>query len=242
VPDTGYPGGLEDRKHSVNLCGRKLQVIIDVTQIHLNHSHTYFPRSDWHCEGTRNESIVASGMYFLSAKNISPADVKFRMAVSHPRGFCVGDEGAIARTWGFHDGDPCNQYIGCVPIREGLGLVFPNIYQHSRGAFYQEDTSTPTELIVLSFFLVDPDIEPIVSTSEIPPQQKDWYQEALYDTLRSRLPTELIDNILYFMDYLMTRDEATIYERHYSKARSLFQGETNTNYFSVPFDLWSEPV
>lgn len=164
------------------------------------------------------------------------------MAVSHPHGICMGDGGAIARTWGFHDGDPCNQYIGCVPIREGLGLVFPNIYQHSRGAFFQEDPSTPTELTILSFYLVDPDIEPIVSTSEIPPQQKEWYQEALYDTLRSRLPTELIDHILCYMDYLMTKDEAIIHERRYSKGRASFQGQTNSNYFCIPFDLWNEPL
>lgn len=35
VPPNGYPGGLESRKHYVELCGRKLQVIINVWETRL---------------------------------------------------------------------------------------------------------------------------------------------------------------------------------------------------------------
>ena len=35
VPSGGYPGGLEDRKHVVKLWGRTVQVVVDVTEIHL---------------------------------------------------------------------------------------------------------------------------------------------------------------------------------------------------------------
>ena len=43
VPDGGYPGGLENRKYRVSLCGRRLQLVIDVSDTRLvRHSSCRF--------------------------------------------------------------------------------------------------------------------------------------------------------------------------------------------------------
>ena len=57
--------------------------------------------------------------------------IQFYMAVTRPRGFIQDDTGAALRTWGIRDGNSCHQYIGDVPLRPSLSLVFQNIQTRS---------------------------------------------------------------------------------------------------------------
>ena len=163
------------------------------------------------------------------------------MAVTYPRGFAAGDTGATLRTWGIRDGDSCHQYVGEVPIRQGLSLTFPNIYQHQYSSFSLEDQSRDGHLVGIWFFLVDPEIKPIVSTAAVGPQQESWIRCALYDSLRTRLPTELIENILDNVDGLMTPKEAEDYRRQLVEAIEQFTQANNSYHFCIPFDIWNGP-
>ena len=88
IPDTGYPGGLETRRHVVSLRNRKIQVITAAFEISLvskeiesficdsDHcvQHPQGPTFDgtpWHVEGTRSERIVACGFHCLSAVSLT---------------------------------------------------------------------------------------------------------------------------------------------------------------------------
>lgn len=74
-------------------------------------------------------------------------------------------------------------------------IAYPNIYQTQLTPFRLLDPSQDGRLTVVSFFLVDPDIKPLVSTSNVPPQQSTWVRDALYDALAERLPGELIEAV-----------------------------------------------
>jgi hypothetical protein len=45
VPIGGYPGGLEKRRHRVSLCGRQLQLIINISETQLVCSFLFLPKT-----------------------------------------------------------------------------------------------------------------------------------------------------------------------------------------------------
>ena len=167
--------------------------------------------------------------------------IQFRMAVTSPRGFNAGDTGATLRTWGLHDGDSCHQYIGSVPIRAGLGIVFPNVYQHRYSPFQPDDPSKEAYLAVLSFFLVDPDIQPVISTSDVAPQQKEWIKTAVDEYVDSRLPVEIIEKIVEDVEGPMTENEAIEFRREMLAERAIFWERNDSYHFCIPFDIWDGP-
>ncbi|KAF5383344.1 hypothetical protein D9757_008414 [Collybiopsis confluens] len=214
VDKSGYTGGLEKRRVRVSLKGKRLQTIVRVEEYRSTPGQPKeFASTPWHVEGMKNERIIASGFVFTSVENIENCNLQFRMAVSYPRGFSAGDIGATMRTWGLRDGDPCHAYIGSIPIREGLAIVFPNIYQHRFAQFggagntsaQSHQPSQPSSLEtetassplnsnktskqgrfkLLSFLLVDPEIPlgTVISTRSVPPQQKSWIRAVLLETL-----------------------------------------------------------
>ncbi|KAK1724286.1 uncharacterized protein BDZ83DRAFT_579104, partial [Colletotrichum acutatum] len=66
------------------------------------------------------------------------------------------------------------QNVGSVHTRGGRALFFPNLLQHQVSPFELADPSKPGHRKIVALFLVDPAI-PIISTSNVPPQQKHWW-------------------------------------------------------------------
>jgi hypothetical protein len=157
------------------------------------------------------------------------------MAVTCPRGL-AGDEGAALRTWGFRNGDPCHQYIGSVRSRTGLALVFPNIYQHRHTPFRLLDPSQEGHQTVVAFFLIDPEIQPVISTRSVGPQQKDWIARAVDECADVRIPVEVLERIISNVEGLLSETEAANFRQDILEERSDFRKATNTNHFCVPFD------
>lgn len=67
-------------------------------------------------------------------------------------------------------GDNANQELGEVKTPEGRCICFPNNLEHGQSGFKLADTTKPGHRKFLAFLLVDPD-QPILSTSDVPPQQ-----------------------------------------------------------------------
>ncbi|KAF8079181.1 hypothetical protein FPV67DRAFT_1691604 [Lyophyllum atratum] len=243
VPETGYPGGLERRKHVVSLRERErnVQVVVGVEEIRLEPGGPSYPGSQWHVEGMRNERIVACGEYYTSIENITPTALEFRMAVTYPRGFTAGDTGATSRTWGLRDGDACHQYIGSRPLHPGLALVFPNLYQHRQTPFTLLDPMHPGRFTVVRLWLVDPEIRPVVSTASVGPQQEKWVGGAVRGALGGRLPVELVEQILEGVEGVMGEEEAEGYARGLRRVREKFRLANDQYHFCIPFDIWSAP-
>jgi len=240
VPINGYPGGLESRKYAVDLHGRILQVVVHVSEIRLEPNNPVYTGSPWHVEGMKNERIAACAFYYSSVENITENYIEFRMAVTSPKRFHAGDTGATMRTWAMNDGDPCHQYIGSKPTSTGLAIAFPNIYQYRHPPFRLHNSSKEGHQRLVAFYLVDPEIQPVVSTSRVPPQQKSWIKAAVEESIDARLPVELVEKIVNHVEGKMSRDEAVDFRREMLEERVCFWAQNDNYHFCIPFDIWNE--
>ncbi|RDB19509.1 hypothetical protein Hypma_013474 [Hypsizygus marmoreus] len=240
VPVGGYPGGLERRKHVVSLRGREVQVVVDVEEVRLEPGEPPYAGSPWHVAGMKNERIVACGLYYTSIENLTPSTLQFRMAVTYPRGFTAGDTGATLRTWGLRDGDACHQHIGSRAVHSGLGIVFPNIYQHRQSPFSLADPTKSGWQRVVAFWLVDPEVE-VLSTRVVPPQQREWVREAVDVGVDRRVPVEVVEQIVEGVEGVMDVEEAEGWRGEVGEEREAFREANDRYYFCIPFDVWNVP-
>ena len=163
------------------------------------------------------------------------------MAVAYPRGFIAGDAGATLRTWGLRDRDACHQYIGARPVQPGLALTFPNIYQHRQSSFALLDPTKPGRQTLVSFFLVDPEVEGVVGTAEVAPQQREWAHRAMDEAVDPRVPGELVKQVVDEVEGIMDVPEAEEYARELREVREKFREANDSCHFCLPFDIWNPP-
>jgi len=128
-----------------------------------------------------------------------------------------------------------------VPTRAGLAVVFPNIYQYRRTPFRLKNPTEEGHQTLVAFFLIDPEIQPIISTSKVAPQQNEWIRRAVDESADVRLPAELIEKIVEGVEGLMTQDEAEGYRTEMLKERVDFWKTIDYHHFCIPFDTWDVP-
>lgn len=134
------------------------------------------------------------------------------------------------------------QERGSVHTSDGLALAFPNIYQHQVQPFRLLDPTKPGHRKILAFFLVDPNVR-INSATNVPPQQKQWYREALdipeaasgsgQVPRASAFTVEVKNMIVGHVDGLMTREEAEQYREELMQERRGFVNTYNTDVMEV---------
>lgn len=109
----------------------------------------------------------------------------------------VSDEYLAAeRLFGIKKDDPPLQCLPTVLTRSHRMLAFNNVMQHRVGPCSLRDRSRPGHRKILALFLVDPHV-PILSTSHVPPQQRDWWAERVRQEGRFRdLPEELFQQVM----------------------------------------------
>lgn len=235
VPITGYQGGLEERRNIVQLRGKTLQVIHDVYDICIKPGGPAFQGSQWRIEGMKNERIVACVFYNSSSENITPNSIEFRMAVKTPPTFPKkGHQDITIKTWGLQTRKPCHQYIGAVPLRQGLCIAYPNIYQYHITPFSLVDPSKEGHQRIIGLYLVDPSIAPLASTQRVPPQQKAWTRLGLEKATRGIFAVELVDKVLDEVDGVMDIDEAVKYRERMVKERTRLSVLNDVQRFNIP--------
>ncbi|KAJ7640356.1 hypothetical protein DFH06DRAFT_1334720 [Mycena polygramma] len=243
LPEAGaYAGELEQTLSSISLRGRAIQCIVKLANIQLSPKQPKYAGGSWHIEGMSNEHIVASGIYYYDEENITQSDLSFRVPVSEPDHHGHNDHECAMTRYGIYDN--CTQALGKMITKEGRSLVWPNIYQHCVSSFKLTDPSKPGHRKILAIFLVDPTIDPIPSTTTVPPQQGEWACEALRElhedpqSLLSRLPQELVGLIQeQFLSDAMTLKEAEAYRIALMKERKVFVKTHSDTAYGVKFDL-----
>jgi len=81
-------------------------------------------------------------------------------------------------------------------VRYEADIQLSQLYQHKVSPFSLADKTRPGHRKICVFFLIDP-VVPIISTSQVAPQQRDWWEAELYKFgLSPSLPPELVENIL----------------------------------------------
>lgn len=91
---------------------------------------------------------------------------------------------------------------------------------------------------MVKFFLVDPDITPIVSTARVGPQQMEWIHKAIDDHIDARLPSEVVEVIMQNVKGLMTVEETKLYRKQLEDEADRFTHSNNSYHFCIPFDIW----
>ena len=228
-----------------SLKGRTVQVIVKLANIVLTPDNPRYAGGSWHVEGTANERIVATGLFYYASANLTPSRLAFRAQVcADPDDadtglpYQQGDSDGWRQAFGLGRDDAMNQEMGHVVAREGKCVVFPNVYQHRVLPFELADKTEPGYRKILCFFLVDP-FERIVSSSSVPPQQREWYVEEMERVpALQRLPCELYDMIAgYALDGTITREEAEEIREELMEERRNFVVEHNETVFEVPYNL-----
>ncbi|KAL2260094.1 hypothetical protein VTK26DRAFT_6015 [Humicola hyalothermophila] len=184
-----------------------LQVIVKMASIELTPEKPDFPVGGWHIEGQLNEHIVATALYYLDSENVTPSRLSFRMRTSYQQSELQERVGQARYTAYEHlygtrlEGgvDAANvQTYGSVETREGRLLAFPNVFQHRVSSFQLADKTKPGHRRFIALWLVDP-FTRIISTGNVPPQQLDWWAEAVFGGSGGKvgdMPPELVQLLL----------------------------------------------
>ncbi|EMD35985.1 hypothetical protein CERSUDRAFT_124535 [Gelatoporia subvermispora B] len=236
------PSRQRPQDRAISFRGRTIQVIVKLANIMLTPEKPAYAGGSWHVEGMRNECIVATGIYYYASENISESRLAFRTAVDditelpHEeddfRGFRVvyGIEGS---------GGPMNQPLGPVVTKEDLCLAFPNIYQHRVAPFQLVDPTKPGVRKILCFFVVDPSQHILSTTVQVPPQQREWCDDAIAENERMmNLPFELHDMIREkIIEGTVTLEEAKEERAALMKERAHFVVTHTDKIFELEFNM-----
>ena len=221
---------------SIDLRGRKLQVIVKLANIILTPNNPTYPGGVWHVEGMENEHIVSTGIYYYHSSNITQSNLQFRTVVREPD-YEQDDHHGVEFIYNLTNEGPLNQRLGEIITQEDRCIVFPNVYQHRVAPFQLQDPTQSGERKILVFFLIDPSIR-ILSTANIPPQQSDW----LLNIVRSmspfnKLPSLIVDKIMGYIDFPMSLNEAKAHREKLMAERKYFLSKNNELLFERPFSL-----
>ena len=183
----------------------------------------------------------ATALYYYSSENISESLLAFRQQVDNGEEdlpYEQDDTRAVETIYNFKDSGPTIQDLGAVITRQGRLLCFPNVMQHRVHPFHLADPTKPGHRKILALFLVDPNL-PIISTANVPPQQKSWWHEMMGEVVAlSNVPVEIKDSILKAAEFPVSLQEAkTQREELMEETREFVSGHNhdfeNTEYFSV---------
>ncbi|WPH04584.1 Hypothetical protein R9X50_00747600 [Acrodontium crateriforme] len=212
-PRKSTASGLEGLNLRRDFAKNGLQIIVKMANIHPTPEKPNYGGGSWHIEGSLNEHICATMLYYYDCENITESFLSFRQQV------CPGDLGETSyqqcdfyhfeQIFGVFDQENCIQSLGSTLTREGRLITFPNVLQHKVEPFKLADATRPGHRKILAIFVVDPFVR-IPSTANVPPQQKEWFSEmALKLDRMGELPLEIAEHIIDSVDdFPIALDEA----------------------------------
>lgn len=227
----------------------KIQVIVKLASIHLTPDKPAYDGGSWHIEGQLNERIVATALFYYDADNVTGSSLALRTSanvekLSEMAFYQQHDILGIERALGIDATGPALQELGAVATRPGRALFFPNLYHHRVSPFRLADPTRPGHRKILALFLVDPAV-PVLSTANVPPQRKDWWERELQgespeELLRAKkLPNELRAMINEILDFPIDLAEAKTTRAELMKERKVALEDTEEawrNFYSM-FDF-----
>ncbi|KAF5383181.1 hypothetical protein D9615_005038 [Tricholomella constricta] len=208
-PGVFVPPEKNEVGESLDICTkykeRGIQVIVKLANIHLTPEKPTYEGGSWHVEGKMNEHICASAIYYYDSHNITPSHLAFRQQSDTDTmdvNYRQDHRDWLPAVFGCDSDGPGIQEVGAVETREGRLLTWPNILQHQVQPFRLADATKPGHRKIVALFLVDPGIR-IVSTANVPCQQKEWWSEKVVaaegekgrGNAIAELPLELRDHI-----------------------------------------------
>lgn len=223
-----------------------LQVIAKLANIHLTPEEPTYAGGAWHIEGQLNEHIVATSLFYYEQENIDKSSIAFRQVMDTECGsefpYEQSEYSGLEEVLGIENYMPAFSDLGSVLTKEGRLLAFPNVLQHRVPPFSLRDPSRPGHRKILALFLVDPYIR-ILSTSKVPPQQKDWWVEEVMNAAGSidrlsDMPIEMMGHILDDCDgFPISLEEAKETRAELMKERSRIQESVEEGFNENTFNF-----
>ncbi|KAF2108294.1 hypothetical protein BDV96DRAFT_616369 [Lophiotrema nucula] len=178
-----------------------LQVIFKFANIILDPEdlNPHYDGGSWHVEGSLNEHICATALYYYDSENIEDSSLAFRQSFDveemtmKPAQF---EYKSAEVYYGIANEESSILELGSVKTSQGRLLAFPNVLQHQVQPFGLADESKVGYRKILAMFLIDPHI-PVLSTANVPPQRKDWWAEEVRKVGRfAEIPEEVFEMII----------------------------------------------
>lgn len=184
----------------------RLKVMVKLANIELTPENPKYPGGSWHVEGTINEDIVATILYYYDLENIKDSKLSFRADIEVP----LYEQHNIKYCedfFGFKDEDTLSRHVGAVEAKRERVIVFPDYFHHHVDAFELEDTLKPGTRKILCFFLVDPYNDIVKSTKIVPPQKREWVEDK--ELMTKYFPGVNAEEVttMSWEEALMARDE-----------------------------------
>ncbi len=185
---------------------------------------------EWRVEGIRNEHIVAVGVYYYDANNVSEGRMYFRQDVSIPDSKWSYQD--VLSIFGFNREVPRshNQFLGTVATKSDRCIAFPNVLRQQSGPMHLLDSERGGVLRSLVFLLVDPSVR-VPSTADVPPQQRAWVEREMSSSvpglLALCLPEVLVREVMAYVGGGggITREEARTHREKLEADRKLIAGK-----------------
>jgi hypothetical protein len=164
------------------------QVIVKLQRLYLDGNDSY-DLSNWHLEGTCNEHIIATGIYYYDMENIDDHYLKFRSCIHEDIDCELNYPQNCHMYANYHYG--FNQInhnqlasitLGKIKTVKDLCLVFPNTMQHKVTKIEKIDKTKPAYRDILVFFLVDP-TEKILSINDVVQVNLDQKDKLIYEEI-----------------------------------------------------------
>ncbi|KAG7664424.1 uncharacterized protein J8A68_002027 [[Candida] subhashii] len=215
-----------------------VKVIVKLANIELTPENPKYPGGAWHVEGTINEDIVATVLYYYEMENISDSRLSFRTGFEDPD-YEQGDDFYTQYFFGLKDEDLMTRYLGSAEAKENRILIFPNMFQHHVDPFELTDKTKPGYRKILCFFIVDPYNPRVVGTDQVPPQQLDWWNDEELDYLFPNDLKEKIKKLKEGLVWPLTSNLAAearrqlMYERSLRQDAEEYDGGAFTRTFSL---------
>ncbi|EEU35214.1 uncharacterized protein NECHADRAFT_53347, partial [Fusarium vanettenii 77-13-4] len=220
----------------------QIQVIVKMANIHLTPERPTYEGSPWQMEGQAIERICATALFCYDCDNIADTPITFRTQGNREKlgtklHYIYDDWLSIERIFAMEIRGTRLQEIGSVLTREGRAIFYPNVYQNRQGPFELTDKTRPGHCKMLTLFLVDP-MNPIISTANIPPQQRDWWLEKVADLpLIRNLPPELWHQINENIDFPIDEETARKTREELTSERSAINKEINEKWRTLDWDF-----
>ncbi|KAG6864409.1 hypothetical protein C0991_009702 [Blastosporella zonata] len=210
---------------------RGLQVIVKLANIHLTSENPVYEGGSWHVEGQLNEHVCASAIYYYDSENITTSKLSFRQQSEHEPDLTYpqNHHDWLEAVFGCENESSGVQDSGTVDTPEGRLLTWPNVLQHRVQPFELTDPGKPGHRKILALFLVDPNIR-IISTANIPCQQRDWWSDVVQQGAILKVPVEVQDLIFENVEEfpigleeakelrLQLMEERAVFVKHYEDA------------------------
>ncbi|KKP03027.1 hypothetical protein THAR02_04853 [Trichoderma harzianum] len=209
----------------------RFQIIVKLTEIHLTPENPEYVCDSWKTDGLLNEHIISTALFCYDSDNVTDGYMYFSTVIDRPdlEGMRRIDKFDAERAYAFKPAEGEFQTIGRVLINTTMAVFYPNIYRHHQGSFSLVDRSRPGYRKILVLHLVDPAI-PIISTSNVPPQQSHWWTECKAHNeglqIIERLPPELRAMVSSYVDFPIDSEKAKKIRNDHRVNRVMLQYRT----------------